>query len=184
MSAAQGPCPRSRASISPRGTNVSRAHKYARVVSRKSFPDARTPFGVEHEEGLIRFIDPARKGRFKETLRKVAAGRPRGNVTGVARYSINHFDGWDVRYASLADSPPAEIERVLRAKGAQESCWVISENPDLDGVQLMLRDAVQQVSDPDSWEASVISCIPGRLAYYHDNDDGSYLILERAAEAS
>ena len=33
----------------------------------------------------------------------------------------------------------------------------------------------------NSWEASVASCIPGRLAYYHDIDEQSYLILQRAS---
>jgi len=69
--------------------------------------------------------------------------------------------------------------RALRGRGAPDTCWVLSEVPGLDGVQLPLSVALDRVCD-GGWEASVVSCLPGQLAYYHDEDEGSWLILERA----
>jgi hypothetical protein len=152
------------------------------VPQRRRFPDNRPAFGREHEESLVRFVKPLDRRRFKEILRKVAAGHPRGNVPRNARYALNHFPWWDSRYVTEYFSMvPDEVERTLRAREAPKSCWVLSERPEFDGVEMALRDAVEGLVGGGSCEASVISCLPGRLAYFLDDDEGTYLILERAA---
>ena len=145
--------------------------------------DTRSTFGREHEEALVRFIEPRHRARFKQILQKVAKGGARYAAGGGGRYSINHFPWWDERYVQdvrLLGQP--EIDRRLRAIGAADSCWVISERAEFDGVEMPLGNALDLVMDPSCFEASVISCIPGRVAYYHDSDEESYLILERTGE--
>jgi hypothetical protein len=54
---------------------------------------------------------------------------------------------------------------------------VISEDSEIDAKELPIGEALARMWDP--WEATIASCIPGELAYYHDNDENDYLILER-----
>lgn len=111
-------------------------------------------------------------------LKKVAAGRPPGSAAGGGRYQINHFDWWDERFATdVAGLAQRELEARLRAAGAPPTCWVISEDSEIDAASLPVAEALARMWEP--WEASIASFVPGRLAYYHDHDDRSYLILER-----
>ena len=132
--------------------------------------DMRTAFGREHEEALVRFISsPANTARFKEVMRKVAAGR--------TRVITAHL--YDPSYAIEFRSPSAAtVERTLRSKGAPERAWIVSNSGDLDGLELPLGDAIRRVLSSELHE-SVISCIPGRLAFFHSGEDHWYRVLER-----
>ena len=80
-----------------------------------------------------------------------------------ATNALNHFAGWDPRSAkALASS--VDVVAVLREAGAPEQCHVISDNRTLDGQDLAIADAVAAAEACDF--ASVLCCIPGRLAVY------------------
>jgi hypothetical protein len=147
-------------------------------VQRRRLADTRPQHGRSHEEGLLNFVAARYRARFSELLKKVAAGRPPGSLAGGGRYRINHFGWWDYEYASSTKGlGPEEVAVRLRELGAGETCWVISESREIDGVELPLSVALREVWEP--WEASIVSCTPGRLAYYHDNDEDEYLIFAR-----
>ena len=75
-----------------------------------------------------------------------------------------------------ASSHTAEsIERLLRKAGAKDHCWLVSENSDLDGNSLPLREALDRVVGQGF--ATVISCLPGRLGYYEGEGPRNRLIL-------
>jgi len=61
------------------------------------------------------------------------------------------------------------ILRVLRLKGARQTCWVISEDSDLDGKELRLEDAVERTIGSDM--GTILSCVPGRLAVFAGEDE-------------
>jgi hypothetical protein len=69
----------------------------------------------------------------------------------------------------------ADILETLRSKGAPEKCFAISEDDDLDGKELFLSDALKEIVGRGI--GTFLSCIPGRLAYFED-EDGRF-ILER-----
>ena len=71
---------------------------------------------------------------------------------------------------------PEGILKLLQSKGAGPRCWVISENPELDGWEMELQAALQETIGRQM--GSLISCVPGRLGYFEDEDGRS--ILERA----
>jgi hypothetical protein len=126
----------------------------------------------EHERGIIRaFIIPVRQDRYLEMLAKP---KRRANFST----SLAHFKHLDMRHA--VQIPPhqqhtAEILQLLRLKGAPETCYVLSEDSELDGREISLSEALEEVVGRGM--GTFLSCLPGRLAYFEDEDQR--WILER-----
>lgn len=126
-----------------------------------------------HEEGLIRsFIHRSRREQF---LRRVANPKTRQQQLD----KLNHFYDLDTRYAHLIpprDQTPDGICRLLRERGAPAICHVMG-NGNLDGCDLALEDAIKGVLEYPFGQ--FISCNPGKLAFFQDEDQGRRYILER-----
>lgn len=67
------------------------------------------------------------------------------------------------------------IAQMLRSKGAGQTCWVISESSSLDGRERDLESILEDVVG--SGNATILSCLPGKLAYFSDEYES--LLLER-----
>jgi hypothetical protein len=67
------------------------------------------------------------------------------------------------------------IAQLLRSKGAGQTCWVISESSSLDRREIKLESILEEVVG--SGNATILSCLPGRLAYFSDEYES--LLLER-----
>lgn len=67
-----------------------------------------------------------------------------------------------------------DVVRRLRALGAPEQCWVWS--PVLDAGAQALEMALATVRD--AGHCAVLSCIPGRLAYY-EGEEGAAILHRR-----
>lgn len=65
--------------------------------------------------------------------------------------------------------------RILAAMGSPPICHAISEDPSLDGRDLPLREALEEVVG--SGMGTILSCIPGRLGFIETEDEG--FIFER-----
>jgi hypothetical protein len=65
----------------------------------------------------------------------------------------------------------------LKKNGAPEKCHVISEDIDVDGKEMMLREAIEEVLGYGL--GSILSCIPGRLVYYEGEGPGDRYVLKR-----
>ena len=130
----------------------------------------------EHERGIIRsFIIPVRQYRYLEMLAKP---KRREDLTA----SLAHFKHLDMRHT--VQIPPhqqhiAEIFQLLKSKGAPETCYALSEDSELDGRELSLSEALKEVVGRGM--GTFLSCLPGRLAYFEDEDQR--WILERKARA-
>jgi hypothetical protein len=84
---------------------------------------------------------------------------------------LAHFKWLDRRHVkNLAPSAqnPEDIANLLRQKGAPDVCFLVSEDSVLDRKQLPLLAALEQVVGRGM--GTFISCIPGRLAYFEDED--------------
>jgi len=68
------------------------------------------------------------------------------------------------------------IHRLLHEKHAPNTCHIMSSDPDLDGRDMELMEAVRATLE--AWpECTIISCKPGRLAFYQDEyQDEAYII--------
>lgn len=137
-----------------------------------------------HEQAtIIAFVISNKQERFSAFL---STPKNRRKFTGELAH-FGHFDKrfatkvqWNVqprlklleRYAQGIDI----IYRLLRSKGAGETCWVISEDRDIDGRELDLRVALEKIMG--SGTGTILSCIPGKLALF-EGEDGTVL-LERS----
>jgi|SRR5580704_16097235 hypothetical protein len=127
---------------------------------------------MNHEEALIKaFIDPRRVERCLEII---ASPKKRAKFTK----DLAHFKSLDP--AVMVSIPPNQrnplgIVSLLKAKGAGARCWVISENSKLDGRELDLEIALKETVGYQM--GTLISCVPGRLGYFEDED--GRCILER-----
>lgn len=128
-----------------------------------------------HERGLARFLTPEYRARFRESL---ASPKRRDKVLE----KLHHFRHLDLRYATAVPSNRQRSRFVaseLRARGAPEMCYVVSNEPDLDGRELPLDEALAAILDEGLPMGTFVSCLPGRLAYFHDEEIESRYILGR-----
>ena len=135
-----------------------------------------SPFAREHEEALAFFVEGPHRLRFRESL---ASPKRRGTVIG----SLDHFRYLDYRWAYDASAMgPREVYDYLRQSGAPKKCYVLSTSPSYDqlddsGTATELRKALDDLLY-DAF-GSLISCIPGRLAYYTGEMPDERFILQR-----
>jgi hypothetical protein len=127
---------------------------------------------LNHEEALIKaFIPTHRQERFLEIIAK-----PKKRAKFLTQ--LYHFDDLNPKFM-IAIPPrqqkPSSLVKLLKAKGAGSMCYVISTNSLLDGKEVELEVALKETVG--SQEGTLISCLPGRLGYFED-EDGRY-ILER-----
>ena len=113
----------------------------------------------EHEEGLVAFITPQFRARFRQLI-----GEPGG---GLLCYQLDHFDHHlDARYAKEIEMHVKQhlfleqVHELLVAAGAGPTCFAFTTELDY-GSEHPLQDAVSSWSTaPDS------SCRPAKLGLY------------------
>ena len=119
------------------------------------------------------FVNPLKRKHLIEIL---ANPKRRHRATA----TLAHFQDFDpgavVPLESAADTPAA-IESVLRSRGAGDNCHVISENRAIDGKTLSLKAALEKVVGQGS--GTLLSCVPGELAYYEGQAPSDRCILAR-----
>jgi hypothetical protein len=127
---------------------------------------------MNHEEAVVRaFLIPARRERYLGFLK---SPKNRKKFIGV----LAHFKHLDPQFATSISGNqrnPEALLKLLFEKGAGVKCWVISENAELDGKEIDLQIALKETVGRQM--GTFISCIPGKLAYF-ENEDGRF-ILER-----
>jgi hypothetical protein len=128
-----------------------------------------------HEEGLALFIEPAWRARF---LGSLDDRRRREKLLG----KLHHFRHLDSRFLEAVPRAQQRSEFLLptlRSYGAPRRCYLVSNDGALDRSELSLADALGQIVDADSFLATFVSCLPGKLAYFQDEEQGNRWILRR-----
>jgi hypothetical protein len=136
---------------------------------------------TEHEEAMIKaFFLRNKQERF---LSFIKSPKNRKKFTA----ELANFNDFDQRFItsvpwkvdptlSLWGRHLQGIENVsglLRSKGAGRTCWVISSNPKIDGQEMDLESALENAVDNDC--GTILSCIPGKLAYFKGEYDSLLL---------
>ena len=127
---------------------------------------------VNHEEAFVRaFIPNHRQERF---LGIIANRKKRAKLLT----ELAHFKALNPKF--MVEIPSNQrrgsaLVELLKAKGAGSTCYVMSENTKLDGREMELEAALKETVGYQM--GTLISCVPGRLAYFED-EDGRW-ILER-----
>lgn len=130
---------------------------------------------MNEEESLIRaFVMPVRRSRLIDFL---ASPKRRRKATS----GLDHFTDLDTRWVVrlTGDTSPTTLERELRRRGAGDSCHVVSSNPAIDGQRLPLGEALGKVVGLGS--GTLLSCVPGVLAYFEGEGPSDRCILARRA---
>jgi hypothetical protein len=127
---------------------------------------------VNHEEALVRaFIPAQRQERFLEIIAK-----PKKRAKLLAE--LAHFKALNPQFMVAIPSNQqntCDLAKLLRAKGAGNQCYVMSENRDLDRREVDLEMALKETVGRQM--GTLISCVPERLGYLEDEEDRC--ILER-----
>jgi len=128
----------------------------------------------EVETAFIRtFITPKKRDRW---LKLIAFKKGRRKL----RATLAHSPAFDPS-ATVPLSPDQQrassIYMVLASLGAPQDCYLISENSDWNAKAMDLEQALRSVVGYGF--GTVISCIPGALAYYEGEGPGHRLILRR-----
>jgi hypothetical protein len=125
---------------------------------------------VHSEQALIAaFVKRSKRNRYREIL---SDARLRPKFT----HLLAHFTDFDPKYSvELSSSKVESIEIELRRRRSPEIIFAISEDPRLDQQELALNAALQHIVGRGM--GTVLSCIPGALAYVETGD--ARFILER-----
>jgi hypothetical protein len=139
---------------------------------------------ADHEAAVIRaFIQRDKQERF---LGFLTNPKNRRKFTE----SLSHFRWFDRRFAAplrwKVDQDPKltqwgkhvsgieNIYRLLKSKGAGLTCWAMSEDSEIDGRELDLREALEHVSGRQI--GTILSCVPGKLAYFESEVETLLLV--------
>ena len=127
---------------------------------------------MHNELSLIAaFVNRNKRDRYREF---VSDPRLRHKFT----HQLAHFMDFDPKYRLSGPSNslfPDDIARELQKRHSPNIVFAISEDPALDQKELPLVEALQQIVGRGM--GTVLSCIPGRLAFVETEDER--FILER-----
>lgn len=132
-----------------------------------------------HEEALVKgFVEPSRQERF---LAFLAHPKKRRRFTDELAHRRDRFlQSKFFRSIPPSQRNPSALFAILKGLGAPDNCWVISQG-DLDGREVDLLVALKEVVGYGM--GTLISCIPGRLAYFESEDERYILQKELLAAA-
>jgi len=123
------------------------------------------------EKALVKaFIIPVRRSRYLSMLES-RGGRDKW------RRQLAHFSHWDQRFLHPIEGDTKRICKILRDSGAPEQCYVFSEWDEIDGKEMNLAEALAACVGYGM--GTVLSCVPGRLAFYEAEGPGHRFILKR-----
>ena len=111
------------------------------------------------QERFLSFIaNPKNRGKFTRELPNFSWFEPRFMTPVPWRVDLN-LSLWGKHLQGNENT-----SRLLHSKGAGETCWVISSNLRIDCKEMDLNAAIEKISG-SAW-GTVLSCIPGKLAYF------------------
>ena len=131
---------------------------------------------MDHEAAFAKaFLPSEKRARFIQVL---AQPRRRKEMLLQLNGRLPYLPAFATAVPGEQDFPDA-LEKLLRAKGAGPTCHVIVDGLKADGRELPLREALTLICMHRS--GAILSCLPGRLAYYKPESPASGIILERPA---
>jgi hypothetical protein len=125
-----------------------------------------------HEQALIAaFVKRNKRDRYREIL-----GNPR--LRHKLIYQLAHFADFDPKFRLPFSSDKLFVENIaaeLQKRHSPKIIFALSEDPSLDQKEIPLLQALKQVVGRGM--GTILSCIPGRLAFVETEDER--YILER-----
>ncbi|MFN8166799.1 MAG: hypothetical protein U0X76_11705 [Bacteroidia bacterium] len=129
----------------------------------------------QHEIGFIKsFIIKEKQDRLLALLQMKNS---RNKIRALIAHEIYLNKMYSLPIKGELDNPRS-IHKYLREKGAPTNCYIICENESFDQKEMALNDALEIIYYTDL--GTIISCIPGKLAYFQSEETQSKTILEKA----
>lgn len=129
----------------------------------------------DHERLICLLLAKTHRARYRQQLAK-GAGKARDKFVDGLSHNLEVDNRFARKVRSSTDTEQWILDE-LRRHGAPEACYVISTNPDLDGRSMPLAEALGEVHAMQ--QGTLISCIPGQLAYYEGEDAHERYVLHR-----
>jgi len=89
---------------------------------------------------------------------------------------LNHCIDLNPSYTQWVEND-ADIVGILKKEGSPQQVYIISDDEELDGQTMSLDNAIRRTFG--CFWGTIVSCIPGRLAYYRDEGGEMQAILRR-----
>jgi hypothetical protein len=129
---------------------------------------------MSDEEAFVRaFIVPEKQERY---LTLLSLPKRRADILSRLDHQLDYDRALAARVPD-GDQCSSRIAELLVARKAPSTCHAISADSALDGRDLPLHEALCRIVG--SGVGSVLSCIPGKLAYYEAEDAGERYIFSR-----
>jgi hypothetical protein len=124
---------------------------------------------------ILSFVAQVRRERWRTLI-----GSKNGRKRLVATFA--HGFDFDPRWATnLGRTATTEsIVELLQKKGAGATCYVLSQDSEIDGATLPLGEAVETVLHAGFGTYLIFN--PERLAFFESEEIGNHFILERPAD--
>jgi hypothetical protein len=157
-----------------RSTPLAGERERAAEMMRMAEPKSQDALAAEHERGLVRaFVSDAKQERYLELLAK-----PKKRSGALHEFAgRRHLDSRFMREIRPSEQTVARIAELLRDRGAPRDCYAVSELDKVDGRMAPLEEALTAIVGMGL--GALLSCIPGRLAYYEGEMPGDRCILYR-----
>jgi len=127
-----------------------------------------------HEDAFVKaFLASGKRARWAQFL---SNSKRRKEILERLNHDLPYLTALATEVPSAQDFP-GELERLLKAKGAGPTCHVIANGLKIDGRELPLADVLFAICMHEA--GAVLSCLPGRLAYYKPQSPGHGILLER-----
>ena len=128
----------------------------------------------EEERAIVAaFVSPPKQDRYMGFLR---SGKTRKKLLS----RLPHFSDFDPRVVCSIRPAQQHAEWILGellGHGAGHACYAISSSREFDQVEGSLKELLEEVVGFEP--GTIISCVPGRLAYFEGEANGDRCILKR-----
>lgn len=129
---------------------------------------------MDHEAAFAKaFLPSEKRARF---IHYLADPKRRREMLDRLNHDLPYMPGFATVVPSTQDFP-GELEKLLKAKGAGPTCHVITAGLKADGRELPLGEALRLICMHEF--GAILSCLPGRLAYYRPESPGAGILFER-----
>lgn len=116
---------------------------------------------MTHEEAFAKaFLPSEKRARFIQYL---SQPKRRKEMLTQLDHHLPYAPAFATEVSGAQDFPD-ELEKLLQGQGAGPTCYVIAHGLKVDGRELPLREALLAICM--SPRGAILSCLPGRLAYY------------------
>lgn len=129
---------------------------------------------MDHELSFVdNFIVPGRRERYHL---KLSSKKHRKTFLSRLYHSLDYVPELATQFRP-SDQAWQIVHDRLKILGAPDACYCISANSETDRTTVPLEQALRDMVGLH--RGYILSCVPGRLAYYESEDTGGRYVLHR-----